>query len=1084
MKKLYFASFLLLLIAYGLSAQHVTTGNPWKKSNEDAFSKLAVVDNLPTKYAVFTANRKLLKHLLEESPIEFTDKSRRNKVILFLPKPDSTFERFEIQESPIMSEELSTKFPEIKSYNGVGLDDPSATMRISFSHKGFNAFVISDNGAYLVIPALKSSENYYASYSADENPSSAYECLMHRAKGLQFADDVAASQNLTGETLRRYRIIVSANLQLYNANGNNDANVASTINILINNVNAIYEREVTIRLIFQNFGIDRNGTIFAPNQDLNQMKEINQVVIDNTFGNANYDTGHVLGFNPSSPSGLSTFSAFCNNPIKAKTATIVTLDLFQSTVIMAHELGHQFNARHSFTSFNGGCGPANDPNGRFEPGSGSTIMSYASICGSDNLQAFSDAYFHYNSNITILNYVDSVVPGCGERLSTGNSPPVISGASGVDANIPVNTPFTLTGFASDPNNDPITYSWEQLDAGTGLPIFRSYLPSTSSSRTFPSLPFILNNANVPPTFINGFLVGEILPNTTRTLTFGLSVRDNRLPAGNTLGFLRVFVNGSAGPFTVTSPNSAITWTGNTQQTVSWNLAGTNLAPISTANVRILLSTDGGQTFPTVLSNSTTNDGSEVVTVPNLPTSTARAKIEAINNVYFDISNTNFTINPGSSNIQVSLQTNPAGRSFTVDGSTFNAAQTFTWTSGSSHTISVVSPQGTSGTRYVWSNWSDGGAVSHTISPTSSGTYTANFTTQYQLTLTSAPSNGGLVAPASGSWFNSGQSVQISASANSGFVFNSWIGSGNGSYTGGNSSAAVVMSAPITQTANFTAVPSVKARFDYDGDRKTDVSVFRPSNGIWYIQNSSNGAFSINQWGLGSDLIVPADYDGDGKTDIAVWRSSTGVWFWINSSNGTVGGNQFGTTGDKPIPGDFDGDSKADITIFRPLTGAWWSLRSSNGVVTVQQFGISEDKPVIGDFDGDAKCDLAVFRPSNSTWYRVNSNTGALIIVGFGLGEDKPVAADYDGDNKTDIAIFRPSNGAWYWLNSSNGAVGGVLFGLSEDKPTPGDYDGDGKSDPAVFRPSQNTWYLLRSTMGFTAQQFGVTGDSPTPNSFN
>jgi hypothetical protein len=293
-------------------------------------------------------------------------------------------------------------------------------------------------------------------------------------------------------------------------------------------------------------------------------------------------------------------------------------------------------------------------------------------------------------------------------------------------------------------------------------------------------------------------------------------------------------------------------------------------------------------------------------------------------------------------------------------------------------------------------------------------------------------------------------------------------------------------APMGTTANFTigtVFTTSPALFDYDGDGKSDVSIFRPSNGVWYVQNSSNGSLSINQFGANGDLSVPADYDGDDKTDIAIYRPANGLWYWLNSSNGTVGGNQFGTTGDIAAPGDYDGDGKADIAIYRPSTGNWWIYRSSDNGVSATQFGIAEDKPTLGDFDGDGKNDFAVFRPSNATWYRLNSSNGAFVVNAFGLSEDKTVAADYDNDGKTDIAIFRPSNGAWYWVNSSNGAVGGVFFGISEDKPAPGDYDGDGKSDPAVFRPSQGTWYLLRSTQGFTAQQFGGAGDIPTPNSF-
>ncbi len=292
--------------------------------------------------------------------------------------------------------------------------------------------------------------------------------------------------------------------------------------------------------------------------------------------------------------------------------------------------------------------------------------------------------------------------------------------------------------------------------------------------------------------------------------------------------------------------------------------------------------------------------------------------------------------------------------------------------------------------------------------------------------------------------------------------------------------------PAGSTANFTIATVFTAAptlFDYDGDGKADISIFRPATGVWYVQNSSNGSFAINQFGANGDLTVPADYDGDDKTDVAIYRPANGLWYWLNSSNGQVGGNQFGTAGDIPAPGDYDGDGRSDIAIYRPSTGTWWVYRSSDNGVSATQFGIAEDKPVLGDFDGDSKNDFAVFRPSNGTWYRLNSSNGAFVVNAFGLSEDKPVAADYDNDGKADIAVFRPSNGAWYWVNSGNGEVGGVFFGISEDKPVPADYDGDGRYDPAVFRPSQGTWYVLLSGAGFIAQQFGTGTDIPTPNSF-
>jgi CSLREA domain-containing protein len=272
-------------------------------------------------------------------------------------------------------------------------------------------------------------------------------------------------------------------------------------------------------------------------------------------------------------------------------------------------------------------------------------------------------------------------------------------------------------------------------------------------------------------------------------------------------------------------------------------------------------------------------------------------------------------------------------------------------------------------------------------------------------------------------------------------------------------------------------------FDYDGDGKADLSVFRPSAGSWYISNSSNNAFTATQFGANGDLIAPADFDGDGKTDISVFRPSDGGWYRLNSSNNTFTALQFGTSGDLPVPGDFDGDFKADICVYRPSAGSWYRINSSNQQFIAAQFGVAEDKPLVGDFDGDGKSDLTVFRPSNGTWYRINSATDTFSPAQFGATGDLPVAADYDGDGKTDLAVYRPSVGDWYIINSSNSAFISTHFGVTEDKPAPADFDGDGKADLVVFRPSSGTWYLLRTTAGFTGIQFGANGDIPTPNAF-
>lgn len=281
----------------------------------------------------------------------------------------------------------------------------------------------------------------------------------------------------------------------------------------------------------------------------------------------------------------------------------------------------------------------------------------------------------------------------------------------------------------------------------------------------------------------------------------------------------------------------------------------------------------------------------------------------------------------------------------------------------------------------------------------------------------------------------------------------------------------------------TPSPTPPRAFDYEGDRRSDISVFRPADGTWYLLRSRDGFAGVN-FGVATDRITPADFDGDGKTDVAVYRAETGTWYWLNSSNGAFNAAQFGASEDLPTPADHDGDGRADISVFRPSNGTWYRLNSSNGAFVASQFGVSEDKPTVGDFDGDGMADIAVWRPSNGAWYRLNSSNGAFVAVSFGLSDDLITPADFDGDGATDIAVYRPSTGTWYSLNSSNGALIATQFGTAEDQPTAADYDGDGRADISVFRPSDGVWYRLNSSNGgFVAMQFGVSGDRPTPAAF-
>lgn len=274
------------------------------------------------------------------------------------------------------------------------------------------------------------------------------------------------------------------------------------------------------------------------------------------------------------------------------------------------------------------------------------------------------------------------------------------------------------------------------------------------------------------------------------------------------------------------------------------------------------------------------------------------------------------------------------------------------------------------------------------------------------------------------------------------------------------------------------------RFDYDGDNKADLTVFRPGEGAWYRINSSNGGFVATPFGAQGDRPVPGDYDGDGKADIAVYRPSAGGWYMLLSATGAFRGVGFGVNSDTAVPADFDGDGKTDIAVYRPADGAWYILNSADNSFRVVNFGLREDNPAPQDFDGDGKADIAVFRNAIGSWYRLNSTTGALVSVQFGAPNDKPIPGDFDGDGKADLALYRTADGGWYRLNSGNGAFVGVAFGTATDRPVAADYDGDGKTDIAVYRGATGNWFqLLSATNAFAVQTFGAPGDLPAPASF-
>ena len=663
----------------------------WQDVSRNAMTAAAAPRIEPGSGRVVRLNQTILRDLLARAPMEFTPAARAAQVVITIPMPDGSFARFRIQESPISMPEPSGKPSEFRSYSGQGIDDPTATLRFDISSAGFHAQIISSGQSVYVDPySVGDTTNYISYWKGDLRKGAAGdaarpECLASDILASQSASALAhpdhgggsgggGGESANGSKLRPYRTAIAATGEYttFHAGGSTGdeakTKALNAMKVTMNRVNGIWERDAAIRYVllpdaeqFKIIYLDANTDPYTGN-DASAQAEENQASLDAVITDANYDIGHVFS---TAPGGVGA-AGVCVTGGKARGATGSPTPMGDAFDVdyVAHEIIHQWGGNHTFNdNANSQCGGGNrTAPGAYEPGSGSTLASYAGICGPANLQKNSDDYFHSGSIAEIMAFAISTAT-CAQQTDTGNTPPTVTAPT--EFTIPRSTPFTLTAAANDADGDTITYGWEQFDLGNPSPpetddgtrpIFRPYKPTTSPSRTFPSLPYILNNANNPPATYTGTspmgavcevdqtcLIGETMPVTTRTMKFRVFVRDNRLSGGGTnFANTNVNVRADAGPFALTAPNGGGTLTG--QQTVTWDVNGTNGGAVNAANVKITLSTDGGQTFPTTLAASTPNDGTANVTMPdNTASTTCRIKVEAVGNIFFDVSDANFTI---------------------------------------------------------------------------------------------------------------------------------------------------------------------------------------------------------------------------------------------------------------------------------------------------------------------------------------------------------------------------------------------------------------------------------------------------------
>ncbi|MDB9913684.1 M12 family metallo-peptidase [Flavobacteriaceae bacterium] len=640
----------MLLMCFGLSAQNYI--DLWKTASlNETVSKTKVFRNtVPQEFKLFTLNPVELNSLLATAPQRFTTPS--NAIIEF-PTNNGEIQKFRVYEASVLDALLQAQYPTIRSYTAQGIDDPSAIARFSYSDSGLNVMISSANYGTIYIDPYTKDLNQYISYATNSLPedSRSFECLVQDT----LQDEVVLSPlNADDGKLRTYRLALACTGEYAQYHLNNQgipssatdevkkAAVLTAMNTAMTRINGVFEKEVALtmviianntEIIFLNAGSDpytnNNGGV---------MLGQNQSTINSIIGTANYDIGHVFS---TGGGGIASLGSVCGSS-KAQGVTGLPQPIGDDFYInyVAHEMGHQFRANHTQ---NNSCNRNNATS--MEPGSASTIMGYAGIC-SPNVQSDSDAYFHAISIQEMWGFI-SILGGssCPVETDTGNAPPTAD--AGPNYTIPRTTPFILKGIATDPDTeDVLSHNWEQMDQQIGTmppqntsafgPMFRSENSLISPNRYMPKLSTVLNGQTQT--------TWEVVPSVSRTMKFRYTVRDNVAGGSSSASDNTVItVDGDSGPFVVTSQNASTTWSPQSNETITWDVAGTDVAPVDSPNVDILFSTNGGQTYDVVIAEDIPNNGSAEISAPNLNTTSGRFMIISSNNIFYDINGGVITI---------------------------------------------------------------------------------------------------------------------------------------------------------------------------------------------------------------------------------------------------------------------------------------------------------------------------------------------------------------------------------------------------------------------------------------------------------
>lgn len=650
-------SMIGVLLMTGIS--FAQTDRLWSEGSKKTSSEVFENKNFVTNPKIYNLDINGLKTVLAKAPNRLAV-GEKSEIIISFPNSDGRMENFKVKENSNFDPQLAAKYPDIKSYVGEGLNDPNSTVYFSISSLGLSSMEIyGDKSAVFIEPYTKDLSTYVVYKKADKKDDlNKFECTVIDVaqKGVANTANLAARPNADDAKLRTFRLALSCTGEYTTYFGGTKANALAAMNNTMTRVNGVFEKDFAARmvLIANNDAVIYTNASTDPYAAASGMSSWNsqlQSTLTSVIGEANYDIGHLFGASGGG-GNAGCIGCVCTNGSKGSGYTspadaIPSGDNFDIDYV-AHEMGHQFGGNHTFSHTNEGTGV------NVEPGSGSTIMGYAGITSQD-IQPHSDAFFHAVSIQQITNNIKAKT--CPVITSTGNSIPTAN--AGLDYTIPKGTPFVLTGTGTDANGDSLTYIWEQMDSAsssqTGAssaasatkasgPNFRSWTPIVSPTRYFPRMASVLAGAT---TTAGSEITVEALSSVARTLNFRFTVRDNRAGgSANNSDDAVITVNATAGPFVVSSQNSATTYAGGSSQTITWDVAGTTANSVNAANVDILWSTDSGNTWTTLLSG-TPNDGTQPVTIPNVSTTTGRIMVKGSNHVFFDVNNANITVNAGS-----------------------------------------------------------------------------------------------------------------------------------------------------------------------------------------------------------------------------------------------------------------------------------------------------------------------------------------------------------------------------------------------------------------------------------------------------